>query len=334
MNSLKIMTDVLELEAQSLLSVKKSLREDDVKKLLVLYDDLIQNHGSLVFSGVGKSGIIAKKCAATFSSLGLKSFFLHPIEALHGDLGLLTDCDGIVFISKSGTTEEILKLIPFISVPKEKRIGLIGAAHSPIGDEVGIVFDVSVEKEACLNNQAPTTSSTAALAMGDAMAVLWEAHIGLSRENFAYNHPGGILGKSLRIKVKDLAIDLSRCPTLKLEDTLEDVILQMTKFPVGGAIVVNDRNEFLGIVVEGDIRRTLLKSQDGSKSGLKTPVKDFYNQNPITVKHDCLAIDALMLMENSSKSITMLPVLDASNEKIVYGFIRLQELIKEGFVLN
>ncbi len=121
---------------------------------------------------------------------------------------------------------------------------------------------------------------------------------------------------------------------MKLEDTLEDVILQMTKFPVGGAIVVNDRNEFLGIVVEGDIRRTLLKSQDGSKSGLKTPVKDFYNQNPITVKHDCLAIDALMLMENSSKSITMLPVLDASNEKIVYGFIRLQELIKEGFVLN
>ena len=156
-------------------------------------------------------------------------------------------------------------MLPYISTKKEFRIGLIGAATSPIGNECGIVFDCSVEKEACINNQAPTTSSTLALAMGDAMAVLLESLIGLSREGFAVNHPGGILGKSLRMKVKDIMIGHEACPVVTSQQTLQEVILLMTKFPVGGCAVV-DQGKFLGIMVEGDIRRTFTRENLGLKT--------------------------------------------------------------------
>lgn len=324
-----IMSNVLKLEAQSLLRAADLLEAKhatDISKLMNLFDQLRATNSAIIFCGVGKSGIIAQKCAATFTSLGLPSFFLHPTEALHGDLGRVGKTDAIVFLSKSGTTEEIMKLIPFLEGSKSTRVALVGNTSSPIANACEIVFDCSVEKEACINNQAPTTSSTLALAMGDAMAVLFESYIGLSKEGFAVNHPGGILGKSLRMKVRDLLINADLCPIVTSEQTLQDVILLMTKFPVSGCAVV-DKGEFKGILVEGDIRRTFTRENQG----LQTKVQSIMNTNPVTCGPEQLASEALVLMESKTRSIQVLPVIEG---KKFLGFIRVHDLLKEGFSLN
>jgi arabinose-5-phosphate isomerase len=325
----KTMSNVLRLEAKALevaAVLLESSASKEVEKLTHLFQQLIMSESALIFCGVGKSGIIAQKCASTFTSLGLPSFYLHPTEALHGDLGRVRSADAVVLISKSGTTEEILKLLPFLMTKKENLIGLIGASTSPISEYCGIVFDCSVEKEACINNQAPTTSSTVALAMGDAMAVLFESLTGLSREGFAVNHPGGILGKSLRMKVKDLMIKASSCPVLSPDQTLQEVILLMTKFPVSGCAIVNGE-KFVGILVEGDIRRTFTRDN----LGLKTLVRDIMNPNPVTITPEHLAFEALEMMENKTRSLQILPVIEDGK---FLGFIRLHELLKEGFSLK
>lgn len=326
MSYVKTMADVLRLEANSLLRAADLLEtnhEADTKKLTVLYEKLINSEGNIVFCGVGKSGIIAQKCASTLTSLGLASYFLHPTEALHGDMGRIKKNDVIVFLSKSGTTEEILKLLPFLTLAKEQRIALVGQIPSPISAACDIVFDCSVEKEACINNQAPTTSSTLALAMGDAMAVIFESLIGLSKEGFAANHPGGILGKSLRMKVRDLMIERPNCPVLAPTNTLRDAILAMTQLPVGGCAVV-DGEVFKGILVEGDIRRTLTKEN----LGLDTKLDLIINKNPTCIVPEELAYQALNLMESRERPFQLLPVI---GEKKFLGFIRLHELLKEGF---
>jgi len=244
---------------------------------------------------------------------------------LHGDLGRVDKNDAIVFITKSGTTEEIVKLLPFLLQERTNMIAMVGNINSSIASECDIVFDCSVEKEACINNQAPTTSSTLALAMGDAMAVVYEKWIGLSKEGFAANHPGGLLGKSLRIKVRDLMTKAQECPVVTSEQTLQDAILLMTQFPVGGCAVVDD-NKFVGILVEGDIRRTFTRENQG----LKTLVKNIMNTSPVIVGKDNLASEALLLMEGNKRSLQILPVVE---EKEFLGFIRLHVLLKEGFSL-
>lgn len=240
MEKVSILRNVLDLEAQALTLAGSRITDEQVNKLHEIFDYLIKTGNSLVFCGVGKSGHIAVKLAATFSSLGLSSWFLHPTEALHGDLGRVSPGDAMVFLSYSGTTEEIKKLMPYVDVPKELRIGLIGNPNSPIKSDLGLTFDCSVEKEACLNNQAPTCSSTLALAMGDAMAVYYEHLTGLTKEGFAANHPGGILGKSLRIKVSDLMWGIDKCPSVGVDSTLKDVILAMTNKNVGGCAILDD----------------------------------------------------------------------------------------------
>ena len=172
----QILVDVLNLEAQAIIDAAKRIGSYEVQQLVSLFEQLIAHGGGLVFCGVGKSGHIAQKLAATFSSLGINSFFLHPTEALHGDLGRLRSGDAVVLISKSGTSEEVAKILPFLPVAKDMRIGLIGNSNSHLAKSVGILLDCSVAQEACINNQAPTTSSTVAMAMGDAMAVLFENH--------------------------------------------------------------------------------------------------------------------------------------------------------------
>ena len=325
----KTMADVLKLEANSLLRAAEILEKNhskDADRLTILFEQLRSTNSAIIFCGVGKSGIIAQKCAATFTSLGLPSFFLHPTEALHGDLGRVGKNDAIVLLSKSGTTEEIIKLLPFLQVPSSHRIALVGQVPSPVSDFCDIVFNCSVEKEACINNQAPTNSSTLAIAMGDAMAVLFEKYIGLSKEGFAVNHPGGILGKSLRMKVRDLIVKESNCPVLSESQNLQDAILGMTKFPVGGCAVV-EKGEFKGILVEGDIRRTFTRENQG----LQTKVESIMNKTPISVHPDQLAFEALELMESKTRSIQILPVLE---EGKFLGFIRLHDLLKEGFSLK
>ncbi|WP_127718078.1 SIS domain-containing protein [Halobacteriovorax sp. HLS] len=322
MSKVDILKEVLLLEAKSIEIASSRLNNESVQSIEKLFGSLIESGGDLVFCGVGKSGLIGLKLAATFSSLGLRSFFLHPTEALHGDLGRLTKKDAIVFLSKSGTTEEILKIIPFLPMSKDNIVGLLGATQSEIGSHCGVFFDCSVDKEACINNQAPTTSSTVTLAMGDALAVFFEHTVNLSKEGFAKNHPGGFLGKSLRMKVADLMWKESDCAVVSADKSLKDVILEMTNKPLGACAVL-DGDKFIGLIVEGDIRRTL--SQEGAD--LSSCVDSFYNKSPISISSSTLAYDALKVMEERKNPIGVLPVIE--NEKFM-GFLRLHDLLKAG----
>ena len=324
-----IMATVLLDEAKALGNASRKLTPDSCEKLVHIFRHLQGARAQLVFCGVGKSGHIGVKLASTFSSLGLKSTFLHPIEALHGDLGRVSQGeDAIFFLSKSGTTEEILKLIPFLDTPKERLVGLLGNVDSPIATACGIVFDCSVEKEACINNQAPTTSTTLALAMGDAMAVLFEHSVNLSKEDFAQNHPGGILGKSLRFKVSNVMIPRQKGPIVHKDQTLREVIFQMTQFPLGGCAVLDSSHKLEGIIVEGDIRRSL---QD-EDLGVKQIVSDIMTVNPVTIGPHQKAYEALELMEKRENPIGILPVIDENDT--FQGFITLHSLVSAGFSVS
>ncbi|PIK14960.1 KpsF/GutQ family sugar-phosphate isomerase [Halobacteriovorax sp. JY17] len=326
MSKIEILRDVLNLEAKSIELAAKRLNEEMILKMESIFEELIQTGGDIVFCGVGKSGLIGAKLASTFTSLGLRSFLLHPTEALHGDLGRVRENDVIVFLSKSGTTEEILKILPFLKSKKSNSVGFLGAVNSPIGNECAVVFDCSVEKEACINNQAPTTSSTVALAMGDALAVFFEHMVNLSKEGFAQNHPGGFLGKSLRMKVDDLMWKSSECAIVESSATLKDVILEMTNKPLGACAVI-DKDKFIGLIVEGDIRRCL----STGTGELSISVRDFLNKSPTTVTRSTLAFDALKVMEERTSPIAVVPVLE---EKEFFGFIRLHDLLKAGLSPN
>jgi arabinose-5-phosphate isomerase len=319
----ELVRQVLETEARALSRVAGLVQPKEVQKMIDLFNWLIQTGGSLVTSGVGKSGIVAQKIAATFSSLGLPSFFLHPVEALHGDLGRVTKSDVFLLISKSGTTEELVKLLPFLSFPQERIVGFLGNLNSTLSQKCGVLFDCSVEKEACLNDLAPTTSTTTALAMGDALAVLYESIKGISKESFALNHPGGLLGKSLLLKVKELMIPADQCPSLAPTQTLQDAILLMTQKPVGVAAII-ENGKLKGIIVEGDIRRAFAKDENA----IKTKLEKMMNTKPISISSDELVLKALEVMEKGARPVHLLPVV--KDEKFL-GVIRLQDLMNVGF---
>ncbi|MBL7664941.1 MAG: KpsF/GutQ family sugar-phosphate isomerase [Bacteriovoracaceae bacterium] len=324
MGHLSLVKDVLRDEARAIERIIGSLTDENIEKVANVFRDLKSTGGSLIITGVGKSGNIAQKIASTFSSLGLPSFFLHPIEALHGDLGRVTSQDAVIILSKSGSTEEILKLLPYLCIPKEKAIAILGNTDSPIAQRCGIIFDCSVEKEACMHNQAPTTSSTVALAMGDALAVLYESVIGVTKEKFARNHPGGLLGKTLSLKVSDMLIAKDDCPSVTANQTLKDAIIAMTKKPIGMCAVL-DGDTLKGIIVEGDVRRSLTKDDNA----ISFKISDIMNAKPIVGDTNMLAYEALQLMESGQRAVSVLPIVES---KKFLGAIRLHDLLKMGFV--
>lgn len=323
MDHKNLFTQVLITEARALERAASLFQAEEAKSLVALYEFLAHAGGNLIISGVGKSGLIAQKIAATFSSLGLPSFFLHPTEAMHGDLGRVTKSDAIVLISKSGTTEELLALLPFVSIPKERIVALVGNIQSPIASKAGIVLNASVEKEACINDLAPTTSTTVALAIGDAMAVLYENVLGVSKEKFAINHPAGLLGKSLSLTVDKLMIPVGECPVVSENSTLQDAILAMTRRPVGMCAILQD-TILKGILVEGDIRRAFAKKADA----IQTPVKELMTSTPVVLSPDILAFEALKLMENPDRPVNVIPVVAHGH---YLGALRLHDLFKAGF---
>lgn len=329
MSYLELMKSVLDQEANAILSSANKITDDQVKSLEKVFTTLLKSRGSLIFLGVGKSGQIGEKLAATFSSLGLPSFFLHPTEALHGDLGRVKREDYFVLISKSGSTEELFKLIPFLSSDSSRYIGLIGNKNSVLAKRCSLVFDCGVEREACLNNQAPTTSTTVTLSIGDAMAVVFEKVAGLSREGFAVNHPGGLLGKSLLMRVSDIMWSREKCALVGMRASIKDLIVEMTKCNLGGCAIENDKGEFIGIVVEGDFRRALASGN----LDLNSPILSLVNNSPRTIDGGALALDALKMMENGKSPVSILPVIESTTRKFI-GFIRLHDLLKEGFSLS
>lgn len=323
MNHKNLFTQVLLTEAKAIEQAAQNFDEKTAHDLANLFEMLISTGGSLVLSGVGKSGHIAQKIAATFSSLGLPSFFLHPTEAMHGDLGRVSKSDAMLLISKSGTTEELIKLIPYLSVPRERLVALVGKVNSPIAQKCGIIVNASVEKEACLNDLAPTTSTTVALALGDAMAVLYENVAGVSKEQFAVFHPAGLLGKSLTLTIAKLMIPASDCPQVSEEATLQDAIMAMTNKPVGMCAIVTS-GAIKGILVEGDIRRAFAKSADA----IQRPISEFMNSNPISLSPEILAFEALKIMESPERQLNVLPITSGGKFE---GVLRLHDLFTAGF---
>ncbi len=316
MDLLKLAKEVLDIEAGAVLRLKDSITDDFGRAIELLY----ACGGRVVVTGMGKSGLIGRKIAATLSSTGTPSFYLHPAESTHGDSGAITRNDVVLAISNSGETEELLNLLPLIKRFGVPIIGLTGNTDSTLAKASDVALDISVEKEACPLNKAPTASTTATLAMGDAIAVCLLEKRGFSEEDFLIFHPGGALGKGFLYKVGDL-MRKDNLPTTREDALFGDTIKLITEHRLGMAIVLGADGGLTGILTDGDIRRALMKH--GDVKGLR--VKDVMTANPKRLLAGDYAASALNLMEKHS--ITVLPVVQDGKP---VGVIHIHDLLKAG----
>ena len=311
--------DVLKIEADSILKLIDRIGDNFDKAIELLYSC----KGRVIITGMGKSGLIGKKIAATLSSTGTPSYFLHPAESTHGDSGIITRDDVIIAISNSGETQELLNLLPLIKRFGVPMIGMTGNMSSTLAKASDVVLDIAVEREACPLNKAPTASTTATLAMGDALAVCLLEKRGFSEEDFLIFHPSGALGKGFLYHVKDLMLsDPEKLPIVHENDTFTSVIETISKFKLGMAMIVNGSGKLAGVLTDGDIRRTLIKYPDT----VSLLIKDVMTVNPKRISGDEYAASALHLMEKYS--ITALAVVDSSDKPI--GVIHIHDILKAG----
>ncbi len=311
--------EVFQIEADSILKLKERLN-DNLENAI---STIISSKGRVIVTGMGKSGLIARKIAATLSSTGTPAYFLHPAESTHGDSGIITREDVVIAISNSGETIELLNLLPLIKRFEVPLIVFAGNKNSTLGKMADIYFDISVEKEACPLGKAPTASTTATLAMGDALAVCLLKRRGFSKEDFLLYHPSGTLGKGILYMVKDLMLkDKNLLPIAHEDDTFLETVDLITKKRLGCALIISNDGKLSGVLTDGDIRRILLRYPDVSV--LKT--KDVMTLNPKTVSQDSMATKALALMERYS--ITSLAVCDDNNVPI--GMIHIHDLLRAG----
>jgi arabinose-5-phosphate isomerase len=279
--------------------------------------------GRLVISGIGKSAIIAQKIVATLNSTGTPSLFMHAADAIHGDLGMVQQEDVVMIISKSGDSPEIKVLVPLIKNFGNTLIGMVGNTESFLARHCDILLNTTVPQEACPNNLAPTTSTTAQMVMGDALAVCLMEMKGFGSDDFAKFHPGGTLGKKLYLRVADLYVQNEK-PQVSADASLKAVIVEITQKRLGTAVVVNDANQVLGIVTDGDLRRMLEKNDQ--LTDLKA--LQIMSPSPKTIQPDELAIDALDILRKNN--ITQLVVVSANNEYL--GIVHLHDIVREGLV--
>ena len=308
----------LTLEANSILELKNYVDESFEKIIHLLHE----MKGRLVVSGIGKSAIIGQKIVATLNSTGTPAIFMHAADAIHGDLGMVQQHDAVMIISKSGESPEIRVLITLIKNLGNPLIGMVGNMSSMLAKESNHILNTTVSQEACPNNLAPTSSTTAQLAMGDALAVCLMEIKGFSSADFAKVHPGGALGKKLYLRVADLS-RVNEKPTVQETSTLKEVIVEMTQKRLGLTAVVNDNNLLVGVITDGDLRRMLEKNGDVQS----TLAKDIMSKGPKTIDADALAVDALDKMRK--QNITQLIVTENGNYG---GVIHLHDLIREGII--
>jgi len=290
--------------------------DDDFAKTVEL---MLENKGNLVFSGIGKSAIIAQKIVATMNSTGTTAVFMHAADAIHGDLGMVRQGDIVVVLSKSGETPEIKMLVPLIKLRGNKIVAIVGNAQSYLASQADFVLDVTVDEEAIPGSLAPTSSTTAQLVMGDALALILMRCRGFSTADFAKFHPGGALGKQLYLRVKDLYVRNER-PEVGPNDSLTQVIIEMTGKRLG-ATAVTKNEQLVGIITDGDLRRMLLKYPDIEQ----VKAEQIMTSNPKTIDEDALVVDALHKMRENS--ITQLPVM---HDGKYLGIIHLHDILKEG----
>ena len=309
--------DVLDIEAKAILRLKNNIGDDFDKAVDILYNC----KGRVIVTGMGKSGLIGKKIAATMSSTGTPAYFLHPAESTH-DSGVITRNDVIIAISNSGETQELLNLLPLIKRFGCEMIGMTGNLNSTLAKTSEVTLDISVEREACPLGKAPTASTTATLAMGDALAVCLMEKKGFTKEDFLMYHPSGKLGKGLTYKVRDLMITGDKMPVVSDDETFTDVINTISEYKLGMAMVVDSDRKLSGVLTDGDIRRTVIKYHDIST----LRIKDVMTSNPKRITSDAYAASALNLMEKFS--ITALAVVDENNVPV--GVIHVHDLLRAG----
>ena len=294
---------------------------DRISEKMEIACDIITNHnGKIVISGMGKSGLIAQKIAATLCSIGNEAVFLHPAEAVHGDLGIYAPGDPTILISKSGATDEIVRLIPILKEFNSPLIGILGNMNSILSNEMDLVLDASVSKEVDPLAIVPTSSTTLTLAIGDALAAVLMVNKNFKREDFAKLHPAGDLGRRLKLKVKDVMQPIDKVAVVDSNDDLRNTVIKMTEKPQGAALVLNDEKILMGIITEGDLRRSLANEIDIDNC----KANELMSANPIAIKVDSSLSEVISLMENRESQISVLPVVDQSN--ICLGLIRIHDI--------
>ena len=312
--------EVLKIEAQAIQGLSRKIGASFNEAVVLL----AKCPGRVIVTGMGKGGIVGQKISATLSSTGTPSLFLHSAEAIHGDLGRVTKEDVVLAISNSGETEEVIRMLPLIKKIGAKLIALTGNVKSTLAKHSDVVLDVSVKKEACPLGLAPTASTTATLAMGDAIAVCLLKKKGFREEDFAFYHPGGALGKRLLLKVEDIMRKGPANPVVGEEALIKDVLFKITEARAGAASVIDKRKKLTGIFTDGDLRRHL--ETDGQLAS--RAVKDVMTKNPVTISKDRLASEALRILKE--KRIDELPVVDPKGRPI--GMLDVQDLLKAGLV--
>ncbi len=314
---------VLRMEAEAVLEQVE--RIDEHFKAAV--EMIMACPGRTVITGMGKSGIIGRKMAATLASTGTPSFYLHPAEGIHGDLGMVTEGDVVIALSNSGETGEVLHILPSLRRIGAKLIAMVGNPNSTLAKNSDIVLNVGVTREACPLGLAPTSSTTAALAYGDALALALLSKRKFTASQFAVFHPGGSLGRKLLLTVEDIMHSGTENPLVKADISVQDALFVITDKGLGAVSVVDDDNKMLGVLTDGDIRRGLSKGVDF----LKRPVTKLMTASPKTITKEKLAAQALHIMEsNRPKPITVLPVVDAENH--VIGLLHMTDLVRQGVV--
>jgi len=310
--------EVILIEGNAILNLVNSIDGQFVKAVKEIYN----SKGRVVFTGMGKSGLIARKIVATLNSTGTAAIFMHPTDALHGDLGMVRKDDIVIIISKSGNTEELLRLIPMFKRINVTLIGMLGSLDSKLAKECDIILNISVKEEACPYDLAPTASTTAALVMGDALAMVLLEMRGFTEEDFAMLHPGGSLGKRLSLHIEEIMIKGKDIPVVKENTSLKDTIYEISSKRLGTTCVVNDEGILTGIITDGDLRRLLEKTLDIKN----LTAGDVMTRKPKTITKDKLASFAIQQMENYK--ITSLIVVDENYKP--EGIVHLHDLVKLG----
>lgn len=314
---------VFDVEIQELSKVKQSLNHNIADVIHAINNCM----GKVVLCGIGKSGHIARKVAASMSSLGIASYVLHPAEAMHGDLGTLSAEDIILIISNSGETSEICCILPNIRMIGTQIVAITSNGHSTLAQYADYMIELPAIKEACTLELAPTSSTTVSLVIGDAMAVVVSEMRKFNKENFALYHPAGALGKKLTTKVEDIMLKNGETPKILLHAKLQQAIIAMCKFGSGAVIIVDNEERMCGLITDGDLKRYLEKQIDV----YHMTVEEVMTKNPIYTYTDTLAVDALRIMENRTRQISVLPVLN--HEHKVAGLIRNHDIINLGIFL-
>lgn len=317
--SLEFIEKIFDTEIQSLILAKSRISD----KFLIA-SQYIANANKVILSGIGKSGLIARKIGATLSSYNISAIFLHPVEALHGDIGIIQENDVVILLSKSGSTEEIVRLVPFIKSRNAKIISIINNTNSFLSANSDIVLEALITEEACIFGIAPTSSTTVTLVIGDVLAITAAKIKGVTIKDFSKTHPLGNIGRQINLQVKDVMHKSDKISLVDINTTFKETIISISQKGLGCAVVVDNERNLLGFITDGDVRRALHKNEEINH----LTAADVMTRYPIAINQNEYLEVALSIMENRQSQINSLVVCDDENK--VVGVIRLHDIVRSG----